>query len=237
MAGAVCVKFGLACGRDCAILKANLGIREVFEIMKVLFQGDSITDAGRDYADPHHLGDGYPKYAAEAIRERFPDETFEFINLGISGNRTTDLLERWQKDCIAVQPDVLSILIGINDTWRRYDSNLPMTVEEYETNYRRLVQDVKENTKAKLLLLEPFLLHADPAKECFREDLDPKILAARRVARDYADMFLPLDGLLAAASVIEEPSHWSGDGVHPNEAGSRLIGRYYAEAFAAMLGK
>lgn len=61
--------------------------------MKVLFQGDSITDAGRDYADPHHLGDGYPKYAAEAIRERFPDETFEFINLGISGNRTTDLLE------------------------------------------------------------------------------------------------------------------------------------------------
>ena len=191
--------------------------------MKVLFQGDSITDAGRDYADPHHLGDGYPKYAAEAIRERFPDETFEFINLGISGNRTTDLLERWQKDCIAVQPDVLSILIGINDTWRRYDSNLPMTVEEYETNYRRLVQDVKENTKA--------------AKECFREDLDPKILAARRVARDYADMFLPLDGLLAAASVIEEPSHWSGDGVHPNEAGSRLIGRYYAEAFAAMLGK
>ena len=96
---------------------------------------------------------------------------------------------------------------------------------------------VKENTKAKLLLLEPFLLHADPAKECFREDLDPKILAARRVARDYADMFLPLDGLLAAASVIEEPSHWSGDGVHPNEAGSRLIGRYYAEAFAAMLGK
>ena len=196
--------------------------------MKVLFQGDSITDAGRDYADPHHLGDGYPKY---------PDETFEFINLGISGNRTTDLLERWQKDCIAVQPDVLSILIGINDTWRRYDSNLPMTVEEYEANYRRLVQDVKENTKAKLLLLEPFLLHADPAKECFREDLDPKILAARRVARDYADMFLPLDGLLAAASVIEEPSHWSGDGVHPNEAGSRLIGRYYAEAFAAMLGK
>ena len=205
--------------------------------MKVLFQGDSITDAGRDYADPHHLGDGYPKYAAEAIRERFPDETFEFINLGISGNRTTDLLERWQKDCIAVQPDVLSILIGINDTWRRYDSNLPMTVEEYEANCRRLVQDVKENTKAKLLLLEPFLLHADPAKECFREDLDPKILAARRVARDYADMFLPLDGLLAAASVIEEPSHWSGDGVHPNEAGSRLIGRYYAETFAAMLGK
>lgn len=79
-----------------------------------------------------------------------------------------------------MQPDVLSILIGINDTWRRYDSNLPMTVEEYEANYRRLVQDVKENTKAKLLLLEPFLLHADPAKECFREDLDPKILAARR---------------------------------------------------------
>ena len=117
------------------------------------------------------------------------------------------------------------------------DGRVEMAVEEYEANYRRLVQDVKENTKAKLLLLEPFLLHADPAKECFREDLDPKILAARRVARDYADMFLPLDGLLAAASVIEEPSHWSGDGVHPNEAGSRLIGRYYAEAFAAMLGK
>lgn len=93
--------------------------------MKVLFQGDSITDAGRDRTDPHYLGEGYPKYAAEALRAKFPNETFEFINLGISGDRTVDLLNRWQKDCIDVQPDVVSILIGVNDTWRRYDSNAP----------------------------------------------------------------------------------------------------------------
>lgn len=203
--------------------------------MRILFQGDSITDAGRDKSDPHHLGGGYPKFAAELIRGRFPGKDFEFLNLGISGDRSRDLLARWQADCIDWQPDVVSILIGINDTWRAFDSNSPTSAQAYEDNVRRLLEDIKAHTKAKILMMEPFLLQNSPDKDAWREDLNPKIMAARRLAREYADAYLPLDGLFATASVRQEPAYWAGDGVHPSEAGARFIAEYYAGAIAPLL--
>ncbi len=206
--------------------------------MRILFQGDSITDAGRDYSDYHELGQGYPKYAAELIRDRFDDPkngTIEFINLGISGHRTRDLRARWQKDCIDLQPDIVSIMIGINDTWRAFDSNDPTPVEEFGDNYRYLLSEIKAHTNAKILLLEPYVLPDVPAKDAWRADLDPKIQAVRRLAREFADAYIPTDGLFAAACVQQEPSHWSGDGVHPNENGSRFIAAYYAKAVAALI--
>lgn len=206
--------------------------------MRILFQGDSITDAGRDYSDYHELGQGYPKYAAELIRDRFDDPkngTIEFINLGISGHRTRDLRARWQKDCIDLQPDIVSIMIGINDTWRAFDSNDPTPVEEFEDNYRYLLSEIKAHTNAKILLLEPYVLPDVPAKDAWRADLDPKIQAVRRLAREFADAYIPTDGLFAAACVQQEPSHWSGDGMHPNENGSRFIAAYYAKAVAALI--
>ncbi|MGI6264756.1 MAG: SGNH/GDSL hydrolase family protein [Acutalibacteraceae bacterium] len=200
--------------------------------MRILFQGDSITDAGRDRQDPHHLGGGYPKFAAERLQERFADRQIEFLNLGISGNRTCDLVGRWQSDCIVLQPDVVSIMIGVNDTWRAFDQNDPTTVEQYEANYRTILTQIREHTHAKILMLEPYLLDCDPNKVTWRADLDPKIHACRRLALEFADVFIPTDGLLAAASVEKEPLHWSGDGVHPNENGARLIGEWVADAMA-----
>ena len=90
--------------------------------MKILFQGDSITDADRDREDPHNLGNGYPKDAARFLKEKFPEIDFEFIDLGISGNQTIDLVNRLQSDFIDIQPDIVSILIGVNDTWHRADT-------------------------------------------------------------------------------------------------------------------
>ena len=206
--------------------------------MRILFQGDSITDAGRKYEDYHELGQGYPKYAAELIRDRFDDPkngTIEFINLGISGNRTRDLRGRWQKDCIDLQPDIVSIMIGINDTWRAFDSNDPTPVEEFEDNYRFLLTQIKEHTNAKILILEPYVLPDVPEKDAWRADLDPKIQAVRRLAREFADYYIPTDGLFAAACVQQEPTHWSRDGVHPTENGSRFIAGYYAKAVAALI--
>lgn len=200
--------------------------------MRILFQGDSITDAGRDRSDPHHLGDGYPRFVAEELRRRFPETEFEFVNFGISGNRTWDLLERWDTDCTDWQPDILSIMIGINDTWRRYDSHLITTTEEYEDNYRRLLQAVKEKTNAKIVMFEPFLLPVIPEWARWREDLNPKIDAARRLAREFADVYIPLDGIFAAACVGHEPSEFSPDGVHPNEEGAKRIATLYADAVA-----
>jgi len=126
-------------------------------------------------------------------------------------------------------------MIGINDTWRAFDSNDPTPVEEFEDNYRYLLSEIKAHTNAKILLLEPYVLPDVPAKDAWRADLDPKIQAVRRLAREFADAYIPNDGLFAAACVQQEPSHWSGDGVHPNENGSRFIAAYYAKAVAALI--
>lgn len=197
--------------------------------MKILFQGDSITDWGRSREDPHLLGDGYPKFAAEAIKNRHPDTEFEFINLGISGNKVEDLVNRWQTDCIDLQPDIVSILIGINDVWHRADGRKWLDNGIFESQYRSILEETKAKTSAKIIMLEPYLAYTED-KAYFREDLDPKIQIVRALAREYADVFIPIDGIIAAASVQCEPTLWIYDGVHPAEPGAHLIAKHYADA-------
>lgn len=203
---------------------------------KILFQGDSITDMGRDRGNIHDMGKGYPLYTSQLLSAKRPG--IEFVNLGISGNRTGDLVRRWSEDCIQLQPDVVSILIGINDTWRAFDSNDPTDTEAFEENYRSILERTKSETNAKLLILEPFLADADLSKRCYRADLDPKITVVRRLAMEYADAFIPLDGLIAAASVgrgAPEPAYFVPDSVHPSPEGAQLIAGYCAEALEKLI--
>lgn len=202
--------------------------------MKILFQGDSITDAGRDRSDIHHLGYGYPKFSAEMISAKYPAKKFEFINLGISGNKAEDLKARWQSDCIDHQPDVVSILIGVNDTWHRAGDQNWIPNDYFEDCYRSILTDIKEKTKAKIIILEQFLLFV-PDKEFFRIDLDPKIQITRKLAREFADAFIPTDGLFAAASITTPPTAWAQDGVHPTESGARFIAGHYLSAFSEII--
>lgn len=201
--------------------------------MKILFQGDSITECNRNVNDPDSIGDGYVAFAIEKLTKAFPDVEFEFFNRGVSGDRTRELLGRWQKDTIDIQPDIMTLMIGVNDTWRRYDMNDPTPVEEFEQNLRTLLDDVKANTNAKLLMIEPFLAHAD--NDLWREDFYLKVNAFRRVAKEYADAYLPMDGLYAAMCVEKEPSHWSADGVHLIEPGCERMGYYVAKALSSMI--
>jgi len=199
-------------------------------MLKILFQGDSITDAGRNRVDCHELGHGYPFYTAKAMREAFPTADFEFINLGISGNRAENLRDRWTKDAVEVQPDVISILIGINDTWHRAANKDWMPHEYFEECYRGILERLKKETNAKIMILEQFLLPV-PDKDFFHVDLDPKIQITRKLAREYADVFVPLDGIFAAASVGTAPTEFAADGVHPTAKGAALIAEKYVEAF------
>ena len=201
--------------------------------MKILFQGDSITEWNRDKADPDDLGCGYVAVASKLIAEAFPEVEFTFVNRGISGDRTRELLARWQEDTIDVQPDVMTLMIGVNDTWRRYDNHDPMTAEEYESNLRQLLDDFKAHTNAKLLMIEPFTVHEDT--DLWREDLYLKINAYRRVAKEYADAYLPMDGLIAMMCVEKEPSHWSMDGIHLAQPGIDRMGAYVAQAVAPLI--
>ena len=198
--------------------------------MRILFQGDSITDAGRDRSDPHHLGHGYVHFTAELLKAELPDADMEFLDLGCSGDRSWEVRERWESDCLEWQPDVLSLMIGVNDTWRAMDQNRFTSAAAYEENVRWMLTQVREKTKAKILVLSPYLLHQDGDKLSWREDFDPKVAACRRVAAELADVFIPTDDLLKEACRTQDPRWFSDDGVHPNENGARWIARLCADA-------
>lgn len=202
--------------------------------IRILFQGDSITDAGRNREDPHEMGNGYPKYAKARIAASYPQLELDFLNLGIGGNRTEHLVERLETDFIQLQPDIVSILVGINDTWHQYGNNIITTDRQFEDNYRTVLTALKERTHAKILMLEPFLLSV-PDKDHFRENLDFRIDIVRRLAWEYADAYIPLDGLFAAACVHNPPTHWAADGVHPTPEGADFIAGHYLTAVAPLI--
>lgn len=203
--------------------------------MKILFQGDSITDAGRDKRNYHDLGPGYPKYAKEQIVSDFPEVEFEFINFGISGNRTCQLFDRIYPDGIAFKPDIISILVGINDVWHRHSSNIATTYEQIEVNYRSILERIKNETDAKIVILEPFTLDAPkaaPAKE------ETAVLQGivKKLADKYADAYIPLgEAFDEAVKVQPMPLYYSDDGFHPNENGRALIGGLYAKAVKPLI--
>ena len=203
--------------------------------MKILFQGDSITDAGRDRRNYHDVGPGYPKYAKEQIIKDFSDVEFEFINFGISGNRTCQLFDRFYEDGIAFQPDVISILIGINDIWHRYSHNVATTFEQIEVNYRSILERIKRETTAKIVILAPFVLDA-PSAAHLCEDVVVLQGIVRELARKYADVYIPLDEEFKTAVANQpEPLYYSDDGVHPNENGRAFIGSLYAKAVKPLI--
>ena len=203
--------------------------------MKILFQGDSITDANRNRADMHDLGQGYAKYAVPLIKAAKPNTSFEFINLGISGNRSDDLLMRTQTDIVDIDPDVISILIGINDVWHRHSSNREMTDEQFEANYRAVLERIRKETHAKILILCPFLLPSND-KESWRGEVESICAIVKRLADEYADAYLALDEQFAKAlPEALTPMHYSCDGVHPNAEGAQFIGGLYCEAILPLL--
>src|SRR5579859_7680390 len=124
----------------------------------VLFQGDSITDAGRDREVSDNLGGGYAMMAASWFQALYPEKNVRFINRGISGNRTKDVRDRWQSDCLNLQPTVVSILTGINDTWRSYSQNDPTSTQAFEASYRSILEQTSTSLNAQLILCEPFVL-------------------------------------------------------------------------------
>ena len=204
--------------------------------MKILFQGDSVTDAGRDRSDPSDMGNGYPRFASAMLQDSYPDTEFEFVNLGISGNRTEHLVERLEADFIDIQPDIVSILIGINDVWHHHAFEyVETTDEQFEANYRTVLDAVKSRTNARILMIQPFLLESvDPAKQELCEELSRKQAIVKRLADEYADAYLPLDEILHAMDE-EDPSYYSADGVHPTPDGACCIGEAYLGAIVPLV--
>ena len=198
---------------------------------RVLFYGDSITDADRVREVAEDLGGGYPRDVKALFESLFPQLRVSWLNRGISGNRACDLLRRYDEDVRALAPDVISILIGINDTWRRYDSNDPTSTEVFRENYEMLLRQIKKDMpRTKIVLIQPFVLHSSSDRIAWHEDLDPKVEAIAELAKQYADGYLRLgalyDGLISETySVIQ----LAEDGVHPTALGHKLIAKAWVE--------
>ncbi len=196
----------------------------------ILFQGDSITDCGRSRENDQQLGSGYAGLIAAWLGAARPHDNLRFLNRGISGNRARDLRARWSEDCVALKPDWVSIMIGINDTWRRYDRNDPTSAEEFARDYREILRRLRGETSATILLLEPFVLPHPADRKKWREDLDPKLTVVRELAAEFKTRLVPLDGIVNAAATARAPGFFSADGVHPSPAGHALIAQHWLRA-------
>ena len=193
--------------------------------MKVLFLGDSITDMGRNReCDNVWKGNGYVFFAAGDIKRE--DPFVEVINRGISGNRIVDLYARIKSDVWNLQPDVLSILIGVNDVWHEIGSQNGVELDRFIRIYDMLISDtLKVLPKVKIILCEPFVLKGAATEENYERFLQVKeyAKAIKGLAEKYSLEFLPLQDALDKAAAKTQAKYYLYDGVHPDIAGARLI--------------
>jgi len=194
----------------------------------ILFQGDSITDCGRNREVYDDLGQGYAAMAAAWYQALFPEQMARFINRGIGGDTAPNLKARWQQDCLDHKPDLVSILVGINDSaiaFRGGDEGL----EDFESAYRDILTRTKASM-AEILIMEPFLLPYPEEQRPWRAELDPRIHIVRDLAREFSAAYVPLDGIFAEATMRRDSAFWGPDGVHPSAPGHALIAQVWLEA-------
>ncbi|MGV8976630.1 MAG: SGNH/GDSL hydrolase family protein [Cellulomonas sp.] len=197
---------------------------------RILLTGDSVTDCGRDRADPAGLGHGYALIVAALAGARRPDLDLTFLNRGVGGDTAARLRARWADDCLALAPTVVSVLVGVNDTWRRFDSGETTMTDSYETDLRAVLDSARDRLGARLVLIEPFIVAVREDQHGWRADLDPRVGVVRRLAAEYRAVLVPADGLFAAAAVRTSPEVWTADGVHPTPAGHGLLAQAWLDA-------
>ena len=204
----------------------------------ILFQGDSITDASRT-KDDTNMGRGYAALVTAALGYEYPGE-YEFINRGINGNRVTDLYARIKRDIINLRPDVMSILIGVNDVWHEYDfgGGNGVDAEKYYRIYSMLIEEVKEAMPdTKIMIMEPFVLKGsatNPNWDVFYTEVRKRADRAREIARKYGLAFVSLQAQFEEATKKAPEDHWLKDGVHPTLAGHEFIKKEWIKAFGAL---
>ncbi|HEY3559113.1 MAG TPA: SGNH/GDSL hydrolase family protein [Kribbella sp.] len=187
---------------------------------RVMFTGDSITDCHRRETD-NPLGYGYPLRVAGQWGLQQPDRVPVWMNTGISGDTLAGLGSRWQADVLDARPDVVSILIGINDTGYRFSfGHDEVPAEAFRAGYRRLLEPLAD---VQLVLIEPFLLPVKEEQWAWRADLDAKIQVVRELAREYGARLVAADGMFAELAAGNNPEHWLFDGVHPTPAGHQAL--------------
>ena len=204
---------------------------------RILFQGDSITDAFRkpdEINNAYQLGAGYVLLIAAQVLATRPRDELLFLNRGISGQRAADLLARWQTDCLELQPTVLSLLVGVNDTAHYLGGNASAAPAEYGATYRQLLELTRRATPTiRFILCEPFVLRTGRVTEDWVRDLVVRRALVKDLAREYNAVFVPFQAAFDKAVTQTPAAYWSYDGVHPTAAGFGLMARVWLETVGA----
>lgn len=204
----------------------------------ILFQGDSITDCGRDrqLADANAgpaLGGGYVRHATATLLADQPGDRIQVYNRGIGGNRIPDLLARWDDDALALKPTVLSILIGVNDEWRFHDSNGGTSLDEFDQGYRQLLERTRAALpEVRLVLCEPFVLRCGSVTDKWFPSFDRRRETVRKIADDFDATFVAFQAMFDEACQQAAPADWAADGVHPTLAGHARMAQTWLNAVA-----
>ncbi len=186
----------------------------------LLFQGDSNTDWNRKRSEPFDLGTGY----VLEVSKHLPNTTL--LNRGVSGDRCVELLARWSSDCLDLAPDYLSIFVGINEIWHKYEWNKPMTVQEYEQNYRSLIEQVKQTLpNTKIILLSPFALPIGAYKPIWQLELEQEIQIVEALAKEYQTLYLSVSSIFQKAAQNYTFQELTFDGVHPTPLGHQILAK------------
>lgn len=212
------------------------------DVNVIVFQGDSITDAGRsrehqEANSTRSLGHGYAGLIAAQLLGEQPSQNWQCYNRGISGNKVFQLAERWQADCLDLQPDVLSILIGVNDFWHTLTNNYKGTSDTYERDLRALLTLTKQTLPdIKLIIGEPFAVAGGRAinDSEWYPAFDRYRAAARNIADDFNAAWIPYQTLFDEALSQAPVEYWCPDGVHPAIPGSYLMAQGWLNAFSTL---
>ncbi len=203
----------------------------------ILFQGDSITDAKRDREDINSLGVGYPLLVSATLGQEFPGE-YAFINKGISGNKSVDIYARIKADIINLKPDIMSILMGVNDVWHELDWQNGVDTKKFFKIYSMLIEEVtKALPNIKIMIMEPFVLEGTDTAEkidVFKKDVREKADMAKAIAEKYNLPYITLQDKFDEACKNAPANYWLRDGVHPTPFGHELIKNEWIKAFYAL---
>lgn len=206
----------------------------------VLFQGDSITDVHRqrghklaNYSPA--LGFGYCNQLISRLLGERPTDNLKFFNRGVGGDRIVDLYARWKADAINLKPDLVSILIGVNDTWHRFSKQNGVEPERFEIIYRMLLDYTKKQLpQVQLVLCEPFIFKCGVVTDEWIEEMDQRRQSVKKLSEEFNTCFVPFQSALDKALEYTAPEYWIGDGVHPTIAGHWVLAQCWYET---VLGK
>ncbi len=204
--------------------------------LRILFQGDSITDGNRSRDNDwnHVMGHGYAYLIASKLWFKNPGKNYMFFNRGISGNRLRDLEKRWKEDSLDLKPDILSILVGVNDVHAFVGKNDPESVETFEERYRRILDMTAQVVpETRIVLCTPFIWPLSWVKDEFsiwQTETIKRSMVVKKLAGEYSAVFIELQEPFNKALKKAPMDYWIWDGIHPMPAGHELIAREWIKA-------